>query len=441
MRANSPATNAGATQVPEVSAHPAWRAWLRPAAIVVALGLIIGLGTSTVYRAGPYKFGDREWGSKMHRTDFTVDTAAGQAVLDGTDIYEAHNRRGWYYLYPPLFATLMVPFALMSVFWAALTWYLISVGLVAMSVWMTGAMVRKGCEFKGDMLWLYVVPTLLVLWPLLSALARGQTTPVVLALVVAALYYWWKEREVAGGVCLAGAILLKVFPGALLAYFVWRKRWLLVAATLLTVALGTFGLPALVFGWQKNLGYLRKWVTTIAQPSLRAEDVEADNRLHGQLFGRDLLRNESLQSVLWRITSGARVREVVIGIGLVMVGVIVVVGSRVPSRDELLIVSPMIAWMLVIAPVSWSHYFMLLIVPIAVVTAIAISDANRRTRRAAQIALITYALLGLIGGINRTAQYYGPLCWGTMGLWGACLLAAWDKGGLHQSISEGHAAE
>jgi hypothetical protein len=124
-----------------------------------------------------------------------------------------------------------------------------------------------------------------------------------------------------------------------------------------------------------------------------------------------------------------------------MVGVIVVVGSRVPSRDELLIVSPMIAWMLVIGPVSWSHYFMLLIVPIAVLTAIAISNTNRRTRRVAQVTLLTYALLGLVGGINKTAQYYGPLCWGTMGLWGACLLAAWDRRGLQQTISEGLAVE
>ena len=93
--------------------------------------VICRIGISTVYRAGPHTFGGKPWGSRVHRTDFTVETAAGAAVLNGTDIYEAHNVRGWYYIYPPLYAIVMVPFALMSTFWAALAWYLLSVIFVA----------------------------------------------------------------------------------------------------------------------------------------------------------------------------------------------------------------------------------------------------------------------------------------------------------------------
>src|SRR5262245_40992310 len=40
----------------------------------------------------------------FHRTDFTVYTGAGAAFFDGRDPYQVTNPRGWYYLYPPLFA-------------------------------------------------------------------------------------------------------------------------------------------------------------------------------------------------------------------------------------------------------------------------------------------------------------------------------------------------
>ena len=39
-----------------------------------------------------------------HKTDFTVYTEAGTAFFDGQDPYQVTNPRGWFYLYPPLFA-------------------------------------------------------------------------------------------------------------------------------------------------------------------------------------------------------------------------------------------------------------------------------------------------------------------------------------------------
>ncbi|MGH9947006.1 MAG: hypothetical protein ACRD6X_07410, partial [Pyrinomonadaceae bacterium] len=36
-----------------------------------------------------------------HRTDLTVYTTAGAAILNGGDPYTVTNIRGWHYLYPP----------------------------------------------------------------------------------------------------------------------------------------------------------------------------------------------------------------------------------------------------------------------------------------------------------------------------------------------------
>jgi hypothetical protein len=421
---------------------------LQAVAIVIALALLIGLGVSTVYRAGPYQvgtggsgvktlsrwerrlgfsldeFGGKKWGSKIHRCDFTVDTAAGQAVLDGSDIYQAHNIRGWYYIYPPLFAILMVPFALVPTFWAALAWYGLSVVLVIWTVKMCAFLVREALHFEEDPIALYALPPLLVLFPLMSALARGQTTPVVLWLVTAGLVCAWKGQDMRGAICFAGGILLKVFPIVLLAYFVWRKRWRLVMATLAATAVGAFIIPAAAYGWHRNIDYLKEWVDVIGKPALEAESERADNPLYGQLLNSQLPRNQSLSAVLTRLTGNPRARWIGMAVGAIMAGVILLVGRRAESSNEIHILSAAVVWTLLIPPVSWAHYFMLLLLPLTVLVAVAITARDETIRQVAVVALALFAILALGLAGSRAAQGYGPLCWGTLGIWGALLFAS-----------------
>jgi len=389
----------------------------------VAVGLFVGLGVSTVYRAGPYTFGGKQWGSPNHRCDLTVYTAAGQAVLDGTNIYQAHNIRGWYYIYPPLFAILMVPFALMPIFCASLTWYLVSVFLVVWTVKLCVSLVNDGADFPYKDLLLYFLPPLLVLLPLMSALARGQTSPVLLWLVTAGLVYEWKGQHARAAICCAGGILLKVFPVVLLAYFVWRGRWRLVIVTLVAVAIGAFVMPAAVLGWQRNINYLKEWVSVIGKPAMEAESERAETPLYGQLLNSQLPRNQSLTAVLTRLTNHPNARWVGIGIGVVMAAIMVIVGMRTPPDRELHVLSAVVAWMLLIPPVSWSHYFMLLLLPLTALVVTAFTEESVKARRAVVTALIAFAVLGLGLASSRAAQFYGPLCWGALGLWVALVVA------------------
>jgi hypothetical protein len=399
-------------------------AWLRPFLLGIAFVLVVVLGISTVYRAGPYTIGGKRWGSRVHRCDFTVDTAAAQAVLDGTDIYQAHNLRGWYYIYPPLFAILMVPFALVPTFWAAIAWYVLSVFLVAWTIRMCATLATDALQFDGDPLWLYALPTLLVLFPLMSALARGQTSPVLLWLVTAGLFYGWKRQDWRGGICFAGGILLKVFPVVLLAYFVWRKRWRFVLVTLAATAIGAVVIPAAAFGWQRNIDYLREWRDVIGKPALEAESERADNPLYGQLLSSQLPRNQSMSAVLTRLTGNPQARWAGIGIGLIMAAIILVVGWQANTRGEIHILSGAVVWMLLIPPVSWAHYFMLLLLPLTALLAVAMARKAEPARQVTRVALVLFAILALALAGSRGAQGYGPLCWGTLELWVALMVCA-----------------
>ena len=403
-------------------------AWLRMVAIVIAIALFVGLGVSTVYRAGPYTWGGRQWGSSVHRCDFTVDTAAGRAVLDGTGIYQAHNIRGWYYIYPPLFAILMVPFALLSTFWASLAWYVLSVVLVAGTLRMCVSVVKTTLNFEGDPFLLYVLPVTLVLFPLLSALARGQTTPVLLWLFTAGLFYAWKGQDWRGAVCFAGGILLKVFPVVLLAYFVWRKRWRFVVATVVATVIGALVVPAAVYGWQRNIDYLKEWVSKVGKPAAEMGSERTDNPLYEQLLSTERTRNQSFEAVFSRIFRTDAARPVAVSLGLAMAVAMLWADWRTQGKSDLPLVSAGVAWTLLIIPISWSHYFMLLVLPVTVLVAIAVGNHDHVIKLTARSALILYAVTGLALGGSKSLQFYGPLCWGAVGLWLALLSAVCRSG-------------
>jgi len=101
----------------------------------------------------------------------------------------------------------------------------------------------------------------------------------------------------------------------------------------------------------------------------------------------------------------------------------VIVGMRTPPDRELHVLSAVVAWMLLIPPVSWSHYFMLLLLPLTALVVTAFTEESVKARRAVVTALIAFAVLGLGLASSRAAQFYGPLCWGALGLWVALVVA------------------
>ena len=101
--------------------HPTAEFQLRCVAAVLVIGLTIW-GLLDVRERGQAHPDHVDF----HRTDFTVYTEAGAAFFDGRDPYEVTNPRGWYYLYPPLFALLVSPLAALAFKSQVVVWYVIS---------------------------------------------------------------------------------------------------------------------------------------------------------------------------------------------------------------------------------------------------------------------------------------------------------------------------
>jgi hypothetical protein len=193
-----------------------------------------------------------------------------------------------------------------------------------------------------------------------------------------------------------------------------------VAAT----AIGAFIIPAAVYGWQRNIDYLREWVDVIGKPALETESERTDNPLYAQLLSSQLPRNQSLPAVFTRITGRPQGRWFGIGIGVAMAAIMLVVGWRADTRGEIYILSAAVVWMLLVPPVSWSHYFPLLFLPLAALIAVAMTREDGSGRQVACVALVVFAVLSLAVAGIRAAQIYGPLCWATLAVWMALMVYA-----------------
>jgi len=92
----------------------------------LVIGVCIAL---TIWRIVDVRRRARVDGRNPHSTDFTVYTEAGATFFDGRDPYAVTNRRGWRYLYPPLFAILVAPLHPLDPPWQATVWIALSAAM------------------------------------------------------------------------------------------------------------------------------------------------------------------------------------------------------------------------------------------------------------------------------------------------------------------------
>jgi hypothetical protein len=262
---------------------------------------------------------------ETHRTDFTVYTIAGEAMLYGGDPYAVANLRGWKYVYLPLFALVVAPLGSFDSQTQVLVWFAISVILswgclrecVRIAEVVLPGEPRRGV-FGPIPTWIGAAAVTAAIVPTLNCLQRGQTGVVVLYFLLLGFRLLVESRSVGwsllAGVVLALPIVLKATPllpvaaalaqQAISAWYLPGSvsRLFRPSASLVGVAFGLLlfllFIPASVIGWQTNLEHLGTWVRTVAnqEESALKEDYAGDNTTE---------RNQSLTNAIHRFGNWA----------------------------------------------------------------------------------------------------------------------------------------
>lgn len=378
------------------------------------------------------------WGG-VERTDYTVYTAAGQAILNHTDIYLAQNSRGWRYVYPPPFAILMVPLTHVSVAVGAFIWYVITVLAVGASSVMSASLLNMPALKQKHYL-IYGVPLLSLCVLLASGAMRCQASPFMFCLMIASFYFHFNNKPMAAGFSLAAAAVIKVFPLTLALYFLLRRQWRELFAT--TAGLLVLGLllPSLYWGWHFNVDQIVHWVGVVAHPAVMSnvDRVHATD-LYVQLLDTSKPRNQSLESLFLSVGLPAALTHAAVGLTALSMVVVMWLSAQhiqqrlmvrlpngLPSLQEGMLCSAVVIWSLLITPIAETHYFGVLILPLTLMIGYVVStvpDEKTQLRYiwgGCAIMIVVMILIGI-----HSMALWRPLCLVSIVMWLICIRTIW----------------
>lgn len=325
------------------AAVPTWF-WLAFGAL--AFGMTLLLGTSTEPQA------------RDLFVDFTkAYYPAGQAAIQHpADLY-ARSDDDLTYVNIPLVALLFSPFAALNVSTAATV-------MTVIGVLATIATAYYCIRLTGVTGWqrLLLIGLFAVNGPLFYNLRIGNTSQYTLLLLIAALFSLRQKREVLAGGLLAIAGIIKVPLLLFGAYYCLRGRWRVVAG--LVGGLVVIGLASLlVFGPELHVTWYQQCIQPFAGKPLSAFNVQSvDGFLARSLLGGGL-RNWLPMQVDWTYKL---VRYVLVAL---LVGSAIWIGwrSRPPATTEAenLEFAIVLCLALTISPISWTHYYLMMMLPLA----------------------------------------------------------------------------
>jgi len=322
----------------------------------IAVGAICVVGALYTYSVGEPKrpFGDFQDAYYPAGVAVLLDRASlGEVMADGV--------LGFVNL--PIIAYLFAPFAILDIERASILFLVLGAGATA-AAWY-GITRLVGLERRDAAALLLLFATF---GPLHNSIKEGNTSHVVLLVVVAALLLLQRRRDFLAGSLLALAAAVKLPLSLLGVYFLLSARWKVVAggaATLLCLAAVSLAL----FGRDMHVQWFDAFVLSSSESKILAFNAQSVQAF----FGRLETGGEYLQSWDARVvgeTAALAGNLTVVLLYGVAVAVCVLPRGRAAARAdamraELLDCCIVIALACVTSPLSWSHYYTWLLLPLA----------------------------------------------------------------------------
>ncbi|HXG41012.1 MAG TPA: glycosyltransferase family 87 protein [Candidatus Limnocylindrales bacterium] len=266
--------------------------------------------------------------------DFRAYEGAAERLLAGRPLYDpAVDVAGGFaiYLYPPPFALLAVPFAVLPEPAGLWTWLALSFGAFLLGAWLL--------PVDRTIRWLVVLLAALQ-WPFVYSLKLGQVGPVLFLALAAG--WRWLDRPSGLGASIAAGTIVKLQPALLLAWAVSTRRWRATA-----VALGLLVLASAAATILTGLGTWLEYARLLTRVS--APVTTPHNFAPGAVLFQAGVPEGIATAVQWA------------NVGLAG-GLTVWSWFRAPaaaSYQATLVASQLVS------PLLWDHYAMLLLLPVA----------------------------------------------------------------------------
>jgi hypothetical protein len=378
----------------------------------------------------------QRWGSQIR------ELAAGE------NIWTKHI-----YPNPPMMAVLLMPLMFLPPFVGALAWFYLKVAMAVLALhWVLSLLDVSERPFPW---WGKLLAILLCLRPIEGDLVHGNVNLFILFLVVAALVLFCRHRDALAGLTLGLAIACKITPALFVPYFLWKRAWTALAASVVGTVLFTWVVPGLFLGWSANYGYVLNWYDNMVQPFADGKITsEAVNQSLPGYSYRMLTHNPSFITFVkdeqgnYQFTpveylnvatlSEKAVQWLIKGC-MGAFALLVIWRCRTPLTDRrdwhlMAEFSVVILGMLLFSERTWKHHCVTLLLPFAVIAyRLSALPTSPRLRwylvgtLAAVFTLMTLTTTGLSPRLDRfgdLAQVYGAYVWSFVLLLAAMLVLA-----------------
>jgi hypothetical protein len=306
-------------------------------------------------------------------TDFFQDWASARNFLEGLPVYSNHRVTIPRYLgktdldesdffvdvnaHPPTSILLFVPFAALPYPDAQFTWNALSLGMFAASLMLVWQRLRLPCSVRS------VFPAIVLLLPcapILMNIDLGQMNFLLLLILTGVWVADRADREILAGALLGTSVSIKLFPAVLFLFFLVKKRRRTVASGLVSIAMIAV-LTVSVLGIQSYISYVNIVLPHIAKYralwlnlSLPGYWRKLFDPAREYPFIQPITRNPFLSNTAIIVTC------------TILIGVLAWSIARARTRTELdLSFGLTMTAMLLVCPLTWDHYLILLLIPLA----------------------------------------------------------------------------
>ena len=347
-----------------------------PLSTALVLGAVLGL----------WRFASVAYLSWMGVAPDLANNYTGAMVLrSGGMIYDTDLPLFVGYDNPPLTAILTMPLTLFDLQTAIRLFLSLNVLLLIASLALI-FMTKREYLLRYPY-WLVALALLLNLDPVLDSVLLGQLDLLILFLIVAAYWGYRSGREVVAGASLGLATMIKISPGLLILYFLFKRRLRVVASAFATVAL-IGSLSLLVAGPNTHMQFI-----TDILPTLLAGSAQMENQSLNGFFNR-LFLEASFLTDLAEVPPLPQVRILTLLTSVLLTGIVAfLLHKRLASGSDLgfdVEYSLVVILLPLISSIAWHHYMAWYVLPLLVLV-------NPRLRRSlprrTSLVLATVALL------------------------------------------------
>ena len=322
--------------------------------------------------------------TKSNLVDFHQEWISAKFYLDGLPVY-SRIEEGMlryqklrrppgggpfldYNAHPPTSVLIAIPFGHFDYGTAGVVWNVFSIALLIPVI--RTILVQLEIPFHPGML-LRILTLLLICEPLYQQIFYGQLNLILLWLIVAAWSAERSNRPISAGFFLGTATVLKLFPALLFLHFLISGRWRLLAAGGVTI-LGWTALTAALVGTDAYREYFAVVVPHLSEYKTRWFNLS----IHGfwaRLFDgpSEFGKSFPIAYAPWLATALTAFCDAIILI------VLLVLERRSNTREQRdLSFSLCLVAALLLSPLTWAHYVVLLFLPLVLLWRNARNESN-----------------------------------------------------------------